>query len=363
MIAHGFGDRRGAGAAVKKREFIGWLRGAVLVTLAALLITQACNAGVFDTIARRLGLAVPAKQEQVWPGQKVEDPRREREALRKAYAEQPQPEVQSVSYFDADNAIQTVNDVTLITENTQALSNGWYATAGDIKLPDGLTVYGEVNLVLGKGKLYLGKAIDVPAGSTLRIYCTPEDEMGEQLSAVFTDRVINNHGVLEIYGGSIGNGAATAVYNQGTFTMYGGLITGCYNNAVCNLESGAFRMLGGAIAGNARAGVVGTGTLAVAGTPVIEENAGGDVVLGRAVVVDENSAIDGCDTIYVEGKLGRGTRIGITAEDFDKPITRGFAEHNKNVEPGNCFFSDYEGVMVVADESGEALLDEPQWRK
>ena len=331
-----------------------------------MLVTQACNMGAFSALAHRLGLtASDGGPTATWTVNPEKDAARQQQdgAATQAYAEQPAPEATSVSYLDADGATQSATDVASITADTRALEDGWYVAEGDLKLADGLTVEGDVNLILGKGKLYLGKAIDVPAGSSLHIYCEPGCEDSAKLTCVFTDRVIDNHGILEIYGGVVGIGAAAAVYNQGTFVMYGGTIAGCYNNAVVNLQTGSFRLLGGAIRDNKRAGITGTGTLSVAGAPVVENNAGGNVLLGKQVVVDDENPIEGTETIHVEGTLGRGTRIGVTTEDYESALTRGFAAKNPGVEPGERFFSDYNGLGIVADSNGEASLAEPSFRK
>lgn len=353
------------GSDVDKRGFIGWLRGAVVVTIAAMLITQAFTSGVVSEVARRLGFNVPAGSTATWTVQSDKDEARRQKdaAATQAYAEQTATEPVTATYLDAKGDTQMVDEAVVIAPETSALENDWYVSEGNVKLPEGLTVTGDVNIILGEGRLYLGKAIEIPAGSSLHIYCKPGCQDSAKLSCVFTDRVINNSGTLELYGGSVGNGAAAAVYNQGTFVMYGGLITGCYNNAVVNLQTGSFRLLGGAICDNQRAGITGTGTLSVAGAPVVENNAGGNVLLGKQVVVDDENPIEGTETIYVEGKLARGTRIGVTTEDYDAELTRGFGEHNPGARPGQRFFSDYNGLGIVANRNGEAILAEPKSHK
>lgn len=342
-----------------KRGFISWAQGAAVVTVASMLIMQGVNAVSASHRAHSAKQGETAAQTTTWTVQ----PEQTSGVATQAYAEQGEPRSVAAEYLDAEGTVQVAPDATVIDSGTRALENGWYVCEDDLKLPEGLRVYGEVDLIVGDAKLFLGKAIEIPAGSTLRIYCAPGCEERATIGAVFTDRVFNNGGTLELCGGSIGNGAATAVYNHGTFVMYGGAITGCYNNAVCNLQSGSFRLLGGSISDNKRAGVSGTGMLSVAGSPVVENNAGGNVVLGRSVVVDDENPIEGTETIHVEGPLGRGARIGVTTDDYRSPLTSGFSAQNPDGEVEARFFSDYRGLVVAADKNGEGVLVEAAARK
>ena len=77
-----------------------------------------------------------------------------------------------VSYIDpADMAEKTRTDCIAVFDDTEMLTPGWYAPAGNLTLPHRLVVDGDVNLILVDGAtITAGQGIRVAAGSSLAIW-------------------------------------------------------------------------------------------------------------------------------------------------------------------------------------------------
>ncbi|MCL2020365.1 MAG: hypothetical protein FWG70_11525 [Oscillospiraceae bacterium] len=96
----------------------------------------------------------------------------------------------SVSYIDADGVVRECKEYTIVTEDSETLSNGWYVVRGDITRGK-IEVTGTVHLILeddsdlnvtgGLGQGGLGQAgIQVNAGANLTIYAQSiGDNMGK----------------------------------------------------------------------------------------------------------------------------------------------------------------------------------------
>ena len=159
-------------------------------------------------------------------------------------------------------------------------------------------------------------------------------------------------GAFTLNGGAIaGNKApygAGVQIGVGTFTMNGGSINGneaTFGGAVLIEADGAFTMTGGTISGN-RSDTFGAvyvdegGALALSGGIVIEGNAGGNVYLGRNVIID------------IAGALTDTANVGITMHE---PGT-----FTQGMNGMNYFFSDDDRMMIVRANSGELCLIERQ---
>lgn len=275
-----------------------------------------------------------------------------------AFAEQPdgaersglesaaQNDQEGVVFFVAGGEEQMASDWTRITPETTALESGRYLVDGDTAVEGDLEVSGEVDLIIGHA-LRVNGSIRVPAGATLRIYL--EKNGSKDRSWVYgrgSVPCIVNEGTTEIYGATVGVGNVThGVDNFGTLVMYGGEISDCSQDGVHNEHGSKFQMLGGAIRNNSGCGFAGEGTIFVAGTPVVESNKKGDVVLnGRTKQV-----------VFVDGPLEAGARIGVTSSAAGS-FTKGYAAHNGSDNPGKYFFA-ASGDNVTWDADGEAVLE------
>lgn len=129
----------------------------------------------------------------------------------------------SVSYVDytwneetqtLTSEAKTVTDYTIVTETTNAMSNGWYVVNGEITVSERITVEGVVYLILADGAhLTASGGITVNEGKALYIYANSSDEntMGK-LTATSTssDAAI---------GSASGNYAGTIVINGGNISV------------------------------------------------------------------------------------------------------------------------------------------------
>ena len=184
---------------------------------------------------------------------------------------------------------------------------------------------------------------------------------------------VNAVGSFTMYGGSItGNhnsdGGGVRVENTGSFTMYGGSITG---NSVSGSgggvyvvaydgTQGSFAMYGGSITGNNAAsfgcgGVCVYGTMTVSGSVRITDNVKGGTKGDSGIYTGgtaSNVRLVGRTTITIDGPLTEGSQIGValaTTPTTAGPTTIATGASNYTVTDTDkaAFFSDKEGGSLI----------------
>ena len=191
---------------------------------------------------------------------------------------------------------------------------------------------------------------------------------------------VNVKGTFTMYGGSISGNTADqggGVYNRGTFNMNGGTITSNIANnggGVYNDNAGRFTMSGGKINNNTSnkgGGVYHTSTSSfeMSGTAEIIDNKGGGVFVGQhhtitlssAVKIIGNTVEDRTYNLYlstdakvIEQSLREGAHIGVTTED--KPTENSSVIITVNVVRANCFSSDNSDYETAIDENSKVVL-------
>ena len=182
------------------------------------------------------------------------------------------------------------------TEGTALiLPAGEYYLAGSITLKQGIQIEGDVTLCLNGYTIAQSGAYDVftvPQGASLTL--TDCGTTGTVTHSNSTGRGVYNEGTFTMYGGSITKNAATnyggGVYNAGTFHLRGGSITGntAENGAggVCNVYFG--------------------GVMTISGSVKIT----GNTTKGSA----DNLYLPQGKTITIDGPLDTSTLIGVTLE-------------------------------------------------
>ena len=184
---------------------------------------------------------------------------------------------------------------------------------------------------------------------------------------------VNAVGSFTMYGGSItGNhnsdGGGVRVENTGSFTMYGGSITGnsvsgsgggVYVSAQDGTQ-GRFAMYGGSITGNNAAsfgsgGVCVYGTMTVSGSVRITGNVNGGSKGDNGIYTGgtaSNVRLVGRTTITIDGPLTEGSQIGValaTTPTTAGPTTIATGASNYTVTDTDkaAFFSDKEGGSLI----------------
>ena len=185
-------------------------------------------------------------------------------------------------------------------------------------------------------------------------------------------------GSFTMYGGSItGNhnsdGGGVWVENTGSFTMYGGSITGnsvsgsgggVYVSAQDGTQ-GRFAMYGGSITGNNAAsfgsgGVCVYGTMTVSGSVRITDNVNrgskGDngIYTGGTA---SNVRLIGRTTITIDGPLTEGSQIGVSLYS-NRIFTSGWSK-NMSDKTFSSYFTADDSSSTVALENGELKLSNP----
>lgn len=185
-------------------------------------------------------------------------------------------------------------------------------------------------------------------------------------------------GSFTMYGGSItGNhnsdGGGVWVENTGSFTMYGGSITGNSVSgsgggvfvAAYDGTQGSFAMYGGSITGNNAAsfgsgGVCVYGTMTVSGSVRITDNVNrgskGDngIYTGGTA---SNVRLIGRTTITIDGPLTESSRIGVSLYS-NRVFTSGWST-NMSDKPFSSYFIADDSSSTVALEDGELKLSNP----
>ena len=156
---------------------------------------------------------------------------------------------QPLNYLDIDGSTKTLTDYTVVTNETQTMSTGWYAVTGNVTINRRVEISGNVNLLLCDGAEYKSDGgIKVQSGNSLTIW---QQENGTgKLTAVVSSYSNKNiavigsnkgqqHGDIIINGGiinvtapvnnpAIGCGETTNTNQSagsGTITINGGNIT------------------------------------------------------------------------------------------------------------------------------------------
>ena len=189
---------------------------------------------------------------------------------------------------------------------------------------------------------------------------------------------VNVIGSFTMYGGSItGNhtsdGGGVRVEDTGSFTMYGGSITGnsvsgsgggVYVSAQDGMQ-GRFAMYGGSITGNNAAsfgsgGVCVYGTMTVSGSVRITDNVNrgskGDngIYTGGTA---SNVRLIGRTTITIDGPLTKGSQIGVSLYS-NRIFTSGWSK-NMSDKTFSSYFTADDSSSTVALEDGELKLSNP----
>ncbi len=222
---------------------------------------------------------------------------------------------------------------------------GNYFLTSDVELPGTWRVDADVKLCLGGHTITCAadeSAIYVsPNGNLVITDCGSGDSLGKVTHAAYK--------------------SGSGVSNDGTFTLWGGLITG--NNAqyksgyedsgngggVNNRSTGTFNMFGGSISGNTASGsgggVYNNGTLVMSGNVVVD----GNTKDGAA----NNVCISNDHIIHAElnRALGATAKVGITSTDSsdDAAAVDGTAD-------AGAFFSDNDGYELVAEGENRLAL-------
>ena len=218
--------------------------------------------------------------------------------------------------------------------------------ANDITATAGLTVEANIDLCLNGKKLNLdGKGnITVSSGKTLNLYDCGTNGTITGGNAEHGGGVYVNNGTFNMYGGVITNNETAnnknggGVYvNGGTFIMDGGKIAG--NKATGNgygagvyVNTGTFEMTGNSVVSNNTggqgAGVYSKGTFTMSGNSEITGNTGtlggGVGIGGGTFTMTESSKIannkgNGCGGVYIYAgsfKMTGGTITGNTATGY-----------------------------------------------
>lgn len=133
-----------------------------------------------------------------------------------------QPDMQTVEmpievpYLTCDDTGQNwrseTAQCTLFTQDTAVLEAGWYAVSGEIETAGGVTVNGEVHLILADGcRLKTGGIHVSGTGNSIRIYAQSD---GGQMGILETNGAADAAGI----GGDSGE-------SNGSITVYGGRVT------------------------------------------------------------------------------------------------------------------------------------------
>ena len=185
-------------------------------------------------------------------------------------------------------------------------------------------------------------------------------------------------GSFTMYGGSItGNhtsdGGGVRVEDTGSFTMYGGSITGnsvsgsgggVYVSAQDGTQ-GRFAMYGGSVTGNnassfGSGGVCVYGTMTVSGSVRITDNVKGGTKGDSGIYTGgtaSNVRLVGRTTITIDGPLTEGSQIGVSLYS-NRVFTSGWSMNMSGKEVSSYFTADDSG-STVALENGELKLSNP----
>ena len=263
----------------------------------------------------------------------------------------------SVAYVNAAGRDMGQRACVKVTDQTdnwgESGKTTWYAVTENATIGSGITVTGNVNLILCDDKtLKAEQGITVTEGNRLTVWAqrTADGETADTKMGVLTwgngGGVYINGGSFTLQGGTITGGnqnfGGGVNVGGGTFTMTGGTISGCtaiYNGGGVYVNfSGTFNMTGGTITKNtAKNGggvyVVASGMLNMTGGSITVNTAtnnGGGVYVDSGTFnvngapsisgntkddVDYNNVyLESGRTITITGKLTTDAKIGVRME-------------------------------------------------
>ncbi len=232
----------------------------------------------------------------------------------------------SVAYRDVDGTDKATNCVVL-SSGAQILSDGWYAATKDLSLPSGLTVSGDVKLILADGVTLtagnganLVSGIGVTAGNSLTIY--GQAEGSGTLNATGGDMRAGIGGGNNEAGGTvtINGGIVNAMSDSGGAGIGGGNNGG---GGVVTINGGTVTATGG---GSGCAGIgngvysSSRGTLTLAANMVAYAGAGEnpETTLPRDPVT--GAVTLGGERYYVVTRVSAASEFSITYMSLGEPL-------------------------------------------
>lgn len=259
----------------------------------------------------------------------------------------------------SDNGILKIDDVAANKDTSNIgyeLKEGSYYLGNDISLDDGLCITGNVTLCLnGHDIVTVGNVVQIQDDNNFTLCDCKGNKAGY---GKFTS---NDGGRAVSFGGS----------KPGTFTMYGGIITG--GNVTGNSGGGVFvgdkntfTMYGGTITGNrARytgGGVVVYGTFKMYGGAITgnsaQEGGGGVAVHGIFKMYGGTITNNTCGVNYNGGGVyvedGRWTPAAITLSG-NVQIKDNYRGSNSNKKPSNLYLTNNKEIAVEGSLTGSSI--------
>ncbi|MBR2131235.1 MAG: hypothetical protein IJ955_01640 [Oscillospiraceae bacterium] len=247
----------------------------------------------------------------------------------------------------------TIDAWTAWDGSTTELSGGSYYLTEDITTNSTIVITGAVNLCLSGHKLALaegqtGGVIRVLNGATLNLCdCNGGDSNGDAPNFTVPDPTKTDGSTIAIHGGLITRGF---VSNEGTFTMYGGSVSGNTTSGVSN--GGTFTMYGGSVSGNTTSGVSNGGTFIMYGGSIsansAEEQGGGVANRGFGTFTMYGGSIVGNRANYNGGGVYNNTRFTM----YGGSITGNSANYGSGVYNDGTVFT-MQGGFISANSAEE----------
>ncbi|MCM1330784.1 MAG: hypothetical protein NC253_15290 [Ruminococcus sp.] len=253
----------------------------------------------------------------------------------------------NTAYAADGNCTGNHGGMTAFDSTQSTLSSGSYYLSDNIEISSQITISGDVTFCLnGHTITYTGTS-----GSNTRIFNIAN---GDSLT------LCDCQGGGKLTGGNIsdiGVGGAICV-SGGTFTMYGGTISGnttsTYGGGVYISNNGIFTMNGGTISGNT-ARFDGGGVYIMSGTFTINGN----------VTISGNTVSDKADNVYLRsGKIitigndfSTGSKIGVNVKTPPKNCTSPVAITGEtNSDISSSFAYDKDGCSIVYKDGKVQLV-------
>ena len=151
---------------------------------------------------------------------------------------------------------------TAVTEETTAMSDGWYVVSGNVNVSGRIEVTGTVNLILCDGAtLTATQGLHVPTGVTLNIYGQSDGTGGLTATQGGSDQAgiggnnLEASGTITIHGGNVtstGGWSGAGIgggHNQpcGSITIYGGTVNAHGGDRAAGIGGGTGEYSGGTI--------------------------------------------------------------------------------------------------------------------
>ena len=259
----------------------------------------------------------------------------------------------------SDNGILKIDDVAANKDTSDIgyeLKEGSYYLGNDISLDDGLCITGNVTLCLnGHDIVTVGNVVQIQDDNNFTLCVCKGNKAGY---GKFTS---NDGGHAVSFGGS----------KPGTFTMYGGIITG--GNVTGNSGGGVFvgskstfTMYGGTITGNSArytgGGVVVYGTFNMYGGAITGNQArekGGGVMVNGGTFNMCGGSITGNNSQYNFGDYGGGgvyvdSSATITLSGSVQ-IKDNYKGSNSNKKPSNIYLARNKTITVAGSLTGSSI--------